>query len=368
MSEKLPKPMLDALAREAKPLDHPSADVLGAFVERALAEAERQSVTNHLVRCGECREVVFIASGAAEETSAEQQAAAAPAKARWRWNLAWAAPAAAVLLLAGGYFVWHGTAKIASGPELAAKRAAEIPVQTPEPSQKLAVEQPSAADAAPMPQAKPRVAAPPPNTLPANEARPASTGIAATNNATAAESKNLGATAEMAAPPQRAPAMAIGAPVAGMAPAPKANGFAPSAGESEALRQFSAADSLGASVNRAVAGVARTAHPGWRITPQGQIEHLTSEGWTRAFPEPRRVFRAVAVIGNQVWAGGDGGVLFHSGDGGQQWTETSLANGDGAETAAIVSIRFDDPQHGEVVTNSGSSYGTTDGGAIWTKR
>ena len=138
MNEKLPNPMLDALAREAKPADHPSADVLAAFMERALADRERQSVTDHLARCGECREVVFMASGAVEEMTAEQQAAAvAPIRPRWKWAIAWAAPLAAVLLLVGGYFVWQGREKVPSGPELASKRVDEVPVRTPEPSRDI---------------------------------------------------------------------------------------------------------------------------------------------------------------------------------------------------------------------------------------
>ena len=373
MNEKLPNSMLDALARGAKPADHPSADVLNAFVEHALADGEKRSVTDHLAHCAECRDVIFLASSAATETADEQQlvaAARATPRRRWSQHLAWAAPVAAVLLLSGGYFVWHRANTMTTGPELASKRAAAAPVRSPEQSQKLEMGQHADAVAAPVPTAKVRVAVPPANTLPARKPQPASANLVATNAAAAppAENKEQDSTAEMAKPSPQAPESAIGGAMAGMASAPKSSGFAPSAGQSEALRQFSTADSVGASVNRAVAGAARTAHPAWRITPQGQLEHLTSEGWTRAFPEQRRVFRAVAVIGNQVWAGGDGGALFHSSDGGQHWNKVSLATGEGAETAAIVSIRFDDPQYGEVVTDSGSSYGTSDGGATWMKR
>ena len=67
MNDKLPKPMLDALAGEPAPVEHPSPGVLAAFVERTLGEGENRSVTNHLAHCGECREVVFLASGVAEE-------------------------------------------------------------------------------------------------------------------------------------------------------------------------------------------------------------------------------------------------------------------------------------------------------------
>ena len=148
--------------------------------------------------------------------------------------------------------------------------------------------------------------------------------------------------------------------------APRANAFAHS--ESEAGQQYGNADSVSLAVNRLAASAANSAHPNWRITPQGKLEHLTSEGWTQAFPEQRRVFRAVAVIGSQVWAGGDGGALFHSGDGGQHWNKAALASGESLETAAIVSIRFSDEQHGFVATDSGSSYATSDGGATWIKQ
>ena len=374
MNEKLPKPMFDALARESMAADHPSADVLSAFLERALADGERQSVADHLASCAECRDVVFLASSATEETGAEQQlVAAARATPRWTWrrNIAWAAPVAAVLLLARGYFAWHGTEKIGIGPELASKRATEAPpVRPPEPSHKAMMENPSAPVVASKAAAKPQVAAPLAKTSLARKAQPASADMAATNSLAAApaENKEHGSTLEMAKPSPQAPAIAIGGAMGGVARAPKASGFAMSAGESEALRQFNTADSLGTSVNRPVAGVARTAHPGWRITPQGHLEHLTAEGWTQASPEQRRVFRAVAVIGSQVWAGGDGGALFHSSDGGQHWNKALLATGEGAETAAIVSIRFNDPQQGEVVTDTGSRYRTTDGGASWTKQ
>ena len=151
-------------------------------------------------------------------------------------------------------------------------------------------------------------------------------------------------------------------------PSPRANGFAPSAGENETLRQFGATDSLSLSVNRAATSAARPVHPGWRITPQGQLEHLTPDGWASVLLEQGAVFRAVSVIGSQVCAGGEGGALFQSSDSGAHWNKASLVSDGQSETAAIVSIRFDDSEHGVVVTAAGSSYRTSDGGATWTKQ
>ena len=42
-------------------------ELLNAFVEQALTEAEKQQVTLHLASCADCREVVFLASSALAE-------------------------------------------------------------------------------------------------------------------------------------------------------------------------------------------------------------------------------------------------------------------------------------------------------------
>jgi photosystem II stability/assembly factor-like uncharacterized protein len=79
-------------------------------------------------------------------------------------------------------------------------------------------------------------------------------------------------------------------------------------------------------------------------------------------------FRAVAVIGDEVWAGGNGGALFHSSDKGQKWGRVPVVTSVGTMTAAIVSIHFDDPQDGVVITEGGSRFSTNDGGITWTSQ
>ena len=370
MNEKLPNSMLDALAREAKPAEHPSADVLAAFVERALAEGEKQSVTDHLARCGECREVVFLASGAAEETSVEQQAAAAaPIRPRWRWSLAWAAPLAAVLLLVGGYFVWHGTERVATGPELASKTVAEAPVRTPEPSRDVFATQ-AAPPAVSSSVAKSPAMAAPAMTAPDKKAQPLSAGVVARNAAPPppAESKQPTAEAESPNAAPQAPAIAIGGAMAAPpAVAPKANAFAQS--ESEAAQQYGNADSISVAVNRLATSAAKAAHPNWRITPQGKLEHLTSDGWTQVLPDQKRV-----VSSRLHYREPRMGRWRRRGALSFQRRRSALEQGRRSQPERAPRQRRSFRSASTIrcmeksAHYSGSSYVTTDGGTTWTKQ
>ena len=93
-----------------------------------------------------------------------------------------------------------------------------------------------------------------------------------------------------------------------------------------------------------------------------------AQGWTRVLADQTATFRVVSVVGNQVWVGGSGGALFHSRNDGQNWAQVALTTPNGPETASIVSIQFDDAQHGTVTTDTGTRWGTIDGGATWSRQ
>ncbi len=78
MSEGIPKSARDALAKQTTAEPHLSPDLLNAYVEQSLSEAEKVQVTTHLASCGECRDVVFLASAATQELEPALMAAAAP--------------------------------------------------------------------------------------------------------------------------------------------------------------------------------------------------------------------------------------------------------------------------------------------------
>ena len=187
-------------------------------------------------------------------------------------------------------------------------------------------------------------------------------------NAVASEPK-----AAPAAEPGREPAPAnseangimIGGVTSAVVPAmPTQNGFA----ESDAGRLQQQSPPV-TGFAKSVSGLyaARAVRPQWRIGPEGHVERSTgSDEWTRALSDQPVTFRAVAAVGNNLWAGGNGGALFHSSDGGQHWSKVSVAAGSKIETGAIVSIRFIDTQHGSVIAESGTRWATIDGGATWT--
>lgn len=80
------------------------------------------------------------------------------------------------------------------------------------------------------------------------------------------------------------------------------------------------------------------------------------------------VFRAVSAAGLQVWAGGTAGMLYHSADGGRQWTRVVLVTSGILSTGDIVSIAFPDPLHGQITTSTQELWITLDAGQTWQKR
>lgn len=80
------------------------------------------------------------------------------------------------------------------------------------------------------------------------------------------------------------------------------------------------------------------------------------------------IFRAVSAMGMEVWAGGSGGALYHSGDAGNHWTRVLPVAGGVNLSGDIVSLEFLDVQHGKVTTSTGESWITADDGQTWQKQ
>ena len=107
----------------------------------------------------------------------------------------------------------------------------------------------------------------------------------------------------------------------------------------------------------------------WRITANGHLERaLPGTAWTRVLVDQPVAFRAVDTIGANVWAGGNGGALFHSIDQGESWNKVALSVNGHAERSAVVSIHFDNAVQGSVRTESGTTWTTSDGGLSWNKQ
>ena len=363
MNQRLPKPIQEALARSrhAGAADvHPSADALTAFVEHSLPQRESQSVTEHLVSCADCREVVFLASGATQEQvgAAQGLVSAAPHRGWRRWWV-WAPAIAAVLVIAG----------VVSQPRFKPGQRRPVamavnrpPAPPPEQSSQYAVSlSPEKAgdqaaleiDKTPaLPKAAPKAARA--RTNQQQSGADLTEAVIASNVPKERPSAHPPAIAESASPPS-SEALGI-VQVPGVA-APTHNAFV--GGEGQTASTFAPGPRPEVAM-RAVAAP----HSRWRVTTDGHLERSTASGsWTPVLADQPVTFRVVSVVGSNVWAGGGSGALFHSSDGGQNWSKQPLAG----ETGAIVSIRFTDASNGTVSTDGGLNWTTSDGGVTWTK-
>jgi len=107
----------------------------------------------------------------------------------------------------------------------------------------------------------------------------------------------------------------------------------------------------------------------WNIAPSGEVQCSLDGG--RSFQQIHVAegvkFLAVAALGNEVWAGGDGGALFHSANGGATWTRAGVSPEGSAVTETITGIQIHNPQHLTITTTSGSQWVSQDGGQHWQK-
>ena len=418
MKQELPKSAQQVLARQPVPDEHPSADLLAGFAEQNLPAAEKQRVNLHLAACAECREVVFLAAAAApaEQHSISAQPEAVPRRHVWA-NWKWLAPALAAVVVVAIVIVNRPQTR--TTPPVANSSVAIRPPSTPSqleannaagaPAMPSGMEANNTVRKSLMPTAPaPSVSYSEPKAAPARKAKseqrpalqpramPPPTELDKLANNRAAKPLPPRTTAEVrsAVPPVAPPESA--APVSGAvmqsaevarpaakAAAPPTSSIA-AAPPTVSLAQNEAKDSSGAGVRDgapgAVGGILGSAMskragafaappPRWRITADGQLERSVTPGaWTRVLAEQPVIFRTVAVVGSDVWAGGGNGALFHSVDGGNQWSQVQLVAGGQTERGTVTSIRFDTPSQGRVTTEEGTAWSTLDGGKTWAKQ
>jgi len=79
-------------------------------------------------------------------------------------------------------------------------------------------------------------------------------------------------------------------------------------------------------------------------------------------------FRAVAANGADVWAGGSGGMLYHSTDSGANWTRVIPSSSGATLTGDVIALEFPDFIHGKISTSTPEVWITTDAGLTWQKQ
>src|ERR1041385_8229543 len=104
---------------------HPDPDMLAAFAENASPDRERTQLLQHLGACGECREIVFLAT---PEPAEVQQVLSFPAH-RFRFAMRYAGLAAS-LVVAGGLSVYFLTKPLGRNASLASPKMGSEKVAT----------------------------------------------------------------------------------------------------------------------------------------------------------------------------------------------------------------------------------------------
>jgi hypothetical protein len=89
-----------------------------------------------------------------------------------------------------------------------------------------------------------------------------------------------------------------------------------------------------------------------------------------AQPAAPTIFRAVSVSSNaaEVWAGGSGGALYHTVDGGNRWARVLPSDAGIVLGGDVIRIQFSDPRNGIVTTSTAEIWTTLDAGQTWHKR
>jgi|ERR1017187_4715389 hypothetical protein len=415
---------------------HPNADVLTAFVEQALSASERDSVLEHLARCGDCRELLalalppadIVAAPIAIETDADRATgpragAPAPHKLNFAWStlawptLRWAALAAGVAVAAAVLLLHPGklnqvaqpsanrtAVPVASGPQIATSiatsPAASSPVATPSTDQ-LAVLAKTGE-----PQPKPELRAS--KKLKAGQAvmppHPAEYGMLLADNkkdsgqsdkAPAAPSAGVrafnydapagrgandtvevsGATGGVETESSSLKVMAQNEmPVVKAKPAPPGiegnrlqKAEAP-AGPGTAMLQARNVMSKSAAKLTSSAAPALAHNATWAITA-GVLQRSLDSG--QSWQEALRVDHPLlcyASHGQDVWAGGQAGTLFHSADSGVTWLQVQPSIKALPLTSDITHIDVRDAAEVVLSTTNHEVWSSADSGKTWEKK
>ena len=110
--------------------------------------------------------------------------------------------------------------------------------------------------------------------------------------------------------------------------------------------------------------------PRWTLSADGTLQRSLDSGrtWQTIPVAGQTGFRALAADGLEIWVGGAKGVLYHSSDAGQQWTQVQPAANGEVLTGDIIGVEFIEKMHGTVTTSGQQKWVTTDAGQSWQKQ
>jgi hypothetical protein len=403
---------LQGLQRTAQA--HPDAELLAGFAERALSPDERDGILEHLAVCGDCREVVTLAlpAGAVSapigiETETDQSLGI-PAKAGNGWigspALRWAALATGVAV-AASVLLLHP--KNLNQAMLTSEKQPATTIAQPSEHSQIAASTDGISN-----KAMPDEARPEPGQLPdklnprqasARSPRP-SHGMLAANNArkppamgklptapgtraqagyrapaNGSTSETFATSAESNLMAQNdAPAIekAKQVPLAIQAQA-STEQRASDAGAASDAPPLKSLDTAGLSLNPMSADQMSARAGAWSIT-EGRLQRSVDSGqsWQSALHTDRPLL-CYAAHDEDVWAGGQAGILYHSSNGGLTWMQVRPWINSQQLSSDITHLELRDnlgngkprpPQEIIVSTSNNEIWTSIDGGTTWDKK
>ncbi len=378
-----PKIVVKRLQEMAVSDPHPEPNLLASFAEQALDRSDRNLVLDHLARCAECRQIVALAVPEVEPEAVSGSGFIRPGWLRLP-ALRWGFGTVAVLALISAGVLRY---KQPHAPQT------DLATSSSHPGPMIAGQ----TDVAP------RQSAPVSQSPPASQEENTQASISTLKNReTSAHSQSLAAKGGL----QSAANSGITSDQAKQIESPTTkivNNLAPDQLVQKQAQAASPYDSYASSdVVKAKAAVPTQASgasapafspagippqtspslmqsdsPRWAVTAIGGLQRSFDAGrtWqdvsvitTDGQSQNKIVFRAVAAVGPEVWAGGLGAILYHSSDSGTTWQQ-ALPSTSGTQPAGdITQIEFSNSQQGKISTSAGETWTTSDNGTTWAKQ
>lgn len=286
---------------------HPAPELLAAYAENSLLPHDRHALLSHLAACADCRDALYLSMPEVDTQSTLRPSYKPP-----RLAVRWATMAASVVILG---------AVLLTNREMFYQHSPGIQSYTAAPSPPVAKLKESVRD------------------------RTTDTRAPAVQ----AAKKVLPPFKHMTAKPQASMRFDQSGEVH-FASAQAANGAKQTSGARAAAEAMSFAKDK------------KDASPmGWSLSPNGNVQRSVDSGRTwQNVPVAGAPFRTITVVGDDIWAGGNAGALYHSADAGQSWAKINAVS-----TDDITRIEFSDPRNGLLDTANGRVWSTSDGGRTW---
>jgi Photosynthesis system II assembly factor YCF48 len=352
---------------------HPEPDLLTAFSEQSLGHSERAFVLDHLAGCSECRQILELAMPVAERETVTGIASAWPvwlSRPLVGWGFATAAILALIFVSVLRYEHKRSEAELASSPSPAAQivsgksfAANREPSESPAQSQEPAVQEPRSA-AAKQP------------TMAHMQAVPAKSDFQKTKGF--GSNGEMKSEAEAVARTQTSDQLVQNQAVSQYQPYTSSDVVKAKAAVSSQNSGDSAPAMAAPNVpSQAAQSLLLPASPRWTVNAAGGLQRSFDAGKTwedvtvttgPGQPQSKVIFRAVAVIGPEVWAGGTGTMLYHSSDFGTRWQQIFPSSLAAQPVGDIIEIEFSSPQQGRIATSAGEIWTTSDSGQTWRKQ